>query len=144
MFAAVLGAALIALQGLGFRWDPLDLSEHRRRSAEARAAAAAADAAGRRLEVEGAAHQTRRIEAAHQQAVAVAGTTGQATLEARNSHDAEIPLDPDRAARLVSHDRELCRLAPDVCSAPAPDPAGGRHDALRPGTAAALAEPGRS
>ncbi|MBU1540248.1 MAG: hypothetical protein KKC29_00055 [Alphaproteobacteria bacterium] len=141
--AGVLGAALIGLQGLGFRWDPLGLAERRARAAEVRAAAAAADASARRLEVEGGADQVRRLEAVHHRTRAVAEATARVTTQAGRADDAEIPLEPDRAARLGGHDRELCRLAPAICGAAAADVARGGDDALRAGAVAADADPGR-
>ncbi len=111
---------------------------------EARAAAAGGDAAARRLEVGAAGDQARRLDEIHQQTVAVERSTARAATQARSAHDAETPLDPDRAARLAGHDRELCRLAPVVCGAAAPDPSPGGDDALRAGTAAGVADPGGS
>jgi hypothetical protein len=142
--AVVLAVVLTGLHGLGVRWDPLDLAGRRLRSTEARAAAAGADAAARRLEVGAAVDQARRLDEIHQQTVAVERSTARAATLARSAHDAETPLDPDRAARLAGHDRELCRLAPVVCGAAAPDPSPGGHDALRAGTAAGGADPGGS
>jgi hypothetical protein len=138
----VLVAALIALDGLGFRWDPLDLTGRRVRAAQTRASVATADAAARRLEVEAAAVQARRIDEVHQQTVAIAQTTAWVTAGARSAEDAELPLAPDRATRLVEHDRELCRLAPAVCGAAAPVAAGRGGEVLRAGAPAPDAEPG--
>lgn len=128
--------ALLAFgRGLGLRWDPFGLADHRLAAAEARAAAADSDAAARRLEVEGAADQARRIDIHHQQAVSVARATGRAADHARSAHDASLPLDPARAARLREHDRRLCDLAPAVCAAAPADTAGGGDDALPAGPA---------
>ncbi|MBU4136122.1 MAG: hypothetical protein KJ690_06875 [Alphaproteobacteria bacterium] len=138
----VLALALAALGGLGFRWDPLDLAERRRAGAEARAAAAVADAAGRRLEVNAAADQARRLEQFHQQEVAVARATARIATQARSAHDADLPLDPHRAARLAGHDRELCRLAPAVCGAATVEPAPGGDDAVRACAPARGPDPG--
>jgi hypothetical protein len=134
--AGVLAAALIGLHGLGFRWDPFGQAERRLRSAEAEASAAVADAAARRLEIEGAVEQARRLEDLHQQTVAVARETARAATQARSAHDADTPLDPDRRARLAGHDRELCRLAPAVCGTAAAGPAGGGDQTLRAGAIA--------
>lgn len=142
--AGALVVVLFALQGLGFRWDPLGLTGHRMRTAEARASTAETDAVARRSEAEGAVDQIRRLDEIHQQTLAVARATALTTTQARSAQDAEIPIDPDRAARLLRHDGELCRLAPAVCSSPATDPAHRRDDALQAGTAARGSHPGGS
>jgi hypothetical protein len=136
LVSAALILALIALPGLGVRWDPLGLSERRLKSAEGAATIAAADAAARRLEVEAARDQALRLDKVHQHAVAVERATVFATTQARSAHDADYPLDPLRAARLADHDRELCHLAPAVCAAAASDPAPGGDDRLHPAATA--------
>lgn len=133
---ALVIAAVAVGRGLGLRWDPFDLSGRRLREAEARAGIATADAGARRLEIEGMAGQVRRTEHLHQQAVAVARVTAGATAQARSAPDASTPLDPARADRLLRHDRELCRLAPALCSAAKADPAAGGDQALHPGPTA--------
>ncbi|KQY84626.1 hypothetical protein ASD25_06205 [Brevundimonas sp. Root1423] len=130
MVAAALG------HGLGFRWDPFGMGERRLAAAEARSAAAESDAAARRLEVEGAAVQARHVDRHHQQAVSVAVATHRAETEARNAHDASVPLDPARAARIREHDRRLCELAPAVCAAAPADPSQSGGDAMSAGPAA--------
>lgn len=134
--ALALVAVMALGKGLGLRWDPFGLDDRRLAAAEARAAAAGSDAAARRLEVEGAAAQARRIDIHHQQDVAVARATGQAVTHARNADDASNPLDPDRAARLREHDRRLCDLAPAVCAAAPVESAGGGDGSLSAGPAA--------
>jgi hypothetical protein len=134
--ALTAGLVLALGQGLGLRWDPFGLADRRVAAAEVRAAASEADAAARRLEVEGAADQARRIDDHHQQAVSIARATERAETGARNAHDAAVPLDPARAARLREHDRRLCDLAPVVCSAAAADPARSGGDAVPAGSAA--------
>lgn len=120
-------------RGLGLHWDPLGLGARRLESAERRAEAADADAAARRLEVEGAADLARRLGRHHQQSVELARVTAAADAASRNADDADVPLDPARAARLRAHDGELCRLAPDLCVAAAPDAAAGSGDAVSAG-----------
>jgi hypothetical protein len=133
---AVLFMAALALgHGLGLRWDPFGLAGRRLAAAEARAATAESDAAARRLEVEGAADQVRRLDLHHQQARSVAVATVRAEIDARSAHDASVPLDPARAARLREHDRRLCKLAPAVCGPAAADPARGGGDAVPAGPA---------
>ncbi len=115
-------AILILAQGVGLRWDPLDLAGRRLRAAAARADAAEADAAARRLEQSGEQEQRARLDHHHQQALAVARVTERAAADARSAPDADLPLDPARAARLLDHDRRLCDLAPAVCGAASPEP----------------------
>lgn len=136
-----LGLAATLLGGLGFRWDPFGLQQKRLAAAEARATAGAeaaeAQAAARRLEAEGAQTLQRRLDHFQQQQTAAAHLTGVAVAQARNADDAETPLDRRRADRLRGHDRELCRLAPDLDGcAGAAQPAGRGDAAVRPGGAA--------
>ena len=122
------GAAIVFLlagHGLGLRWDPFGLSARRLAAAEAREQAAAADVAARRLEVEGAEAAARRLAIHQHNRLELERATVLAEARARSAHDAETPLDPDRIARLVDHDRELCGLAPAVCPAAAADPSVG-------------------
>ena len=142
--AGVLGAGLIVADALGFRWDPLGLAERRLRAAETAASVAGVEVAARRLEVEAAAEQMRRLDELHHQTVAVGRATARVATQARSAHDAETPLDVGRMARLAAHDRELCRLAPAVCGAAAADPARSGDDALRAGEIAGHPDAGRS
>lgn len=121
--AILIGLALV-LGGLGFRWDPLDLSRRRAERAEAAAVQASAEAAARAAEAQGQAGQVARLDAALATARSLERATAQSIQIARTADDASLPLSPDRADRLRDHDRELCRLAPDLvgCAAPA-DPA---------------------
>lgn len=128
---AVLAVVALVLGGLGFRWDPLDLGRRRLDRAEASAATAVAEAAARSAEAEGQAGQVARLDAAVQSAAALDRVTARSIQIARTADDASVPLPADRIARLRDHDRELCRLAPDLvgCSA-APDLAGDGRPAL--------------
>jgi hypothetical protein len=139
---AAVVAFVLLVQALGFRWDPFDRASRRIEAAEARAATAEADAAARRLESEGAAAQQRRLEAHQQQALDLGRATTRARDEARNAHDAEQILDPARAARIAGHDRELCRIAPAICTAAAAESAIGGDHAVPPGPVAGAADPG--
>ena len=125
--AALAGLAVLLVlgRGLGIHWDPFGLGARRLEMAERRAETTAADAAARQLEVEGAADLAGRLDRHHQQAVELARATAAADAQSRNADDADVPLDPARAARLRAHDGELCRLAPDLCGAAAPDHAAG-------------------
>ena len=125
----LVGLALVALlgiagRGLGLRWDPFGFQQRRVERAEARAAWAETDVAARRAEVAGQAAQAIHLETHHRHILAVERATVAAVTQARSAEDANDLLDPVRADRLRAHDRELCRLAPDLdgCAA-APGPA---------------------
>jgi len=141
LVAALVAVLFVAGRGLGFHWDPFGLGARRLEAAERRADAATADAFARTLEVEGSAAQADRLEHHHQQALGLARATAAAEVEARNAHDSQLPLDPDRTARLRAHDGELCRLAADICLAAPADPSAGRANALSAGSAAGQPDP---
>lgn len=131
--AALAAVALVltaAGRGLGLRWDPFDLAGRRLEAAERRADEAVDAAAARRLEIEGAAAQARRLDDHQQRALDLARGAASAGVEARNADDADQPLDPARIARLRDHDRELCRLRPEVCPAAEADASGDGDDVL--------------
>lgn len=109
---AVVVVFSVVANGLGFRWDPFNVAERRAERAESRAVAAEDNAAARTLESEGRADQLERVETVHRQIIEVQTVTAEAVAAARSAPDADTPLDPDRAARLRGHDRELCGLAP--------------------------------
>ncbi|WEK56821.1 MAG: hypothetical protein P0Y52_09700 [Candidatus Brevundimonas phytovorans] len=121
---ALMGAAVLLLaiagRGLGLRWDPFDLQQKRLDAAQAQASQAERDADARRIETAGQAQQAVRLEIHHRQNLAVERATVAAVTQARSAEDANQLLDPVRADRLHAHDRELCRLAPDLdgCAAP--------------------------
>lgn len=104
----------LAGRGLGLRWDPLNLQQRRQEVADARAASAESDADARRIEAAGQGRQAARVEIHHRQTLAVQRATVAAVTEARSAENANDPLDLVRADRLRAHDRELCRLAPDL------------------------------
>ncbi|MNQ76146.1 hypothetical protein D3C85_909690 [compost metagenome] len=125
----VLAGAMVVLlavagRGVGLRWDPFDLQQRRLEAAQAQATRAESDAEARRLEAAGRDQQAAGLEIHHRQTLAVERATVAAVTQARSAEDANDPLDPVRADRLRAHDRELCRLAPDLdgCAA-APGPA---------------------
>jgi len=132
--AFVSGLALVlalVLGGLGFRWDPLDLSRRRLESAERATAHARAEAASRSAEAEGQAGQVVRLDNALRTMRSLDRATTRSLRTARTADDASLPLSPARADRLRGHDRELCRIAPDLGGcAPAPDPAGAGDPAV--------------
>ena len=118
------GLALFwAASAIGLRWDPFGLDRRRLETAQARATRAESDAAARAAEVTGERQQADRLARALQPVRAAEALTATALHTARIAEDAEIPLAPDRAARLRAHDGELCRLAPDLAGCPAaPEP----------------------
>ncbi|MNQ50702.1 hypothetical protein D3C85_646580 [compost metagenome] len=111
----------VAGRGLGLSWDPFNFQQRRLEVADARAASAERDADARRLEAAGQGRQAARVEIHHRQTLAVQRATVAAVTQARSAEDANDPLDLVRADRLRAHDRELCRLAPDLdgCAAAA-------------------------
>jgi len=128
---AALAAIVVVLGGLGFRWDPFDLGRRRLEHAEASAAVAVAQAAARTAEADGQAGQVARLDAAVQSAVTLERVTARSIQTARTADDASLPLPTDRVHRLRDHDRELCRLSPDLVGCPAaPDPAGDGEPAV--------------
>lgn len=116
--AAVVALGFVLLGGLGFRWDPLNLKHKRLEAARTQArdatAAAAAQADARRIETEGAAAQAQRVDHHHHMTGAADRATTAALAQARSADDADHPLETRRADRLRDHDRELCRVAPDL------------------------------
>ncbi|MBB4799121.1 hypothetical protein HNP32_002877 [Brevundimonas bullata] len=115
---ALAGALVLLLaitgRGLGLSWDPFNLQQRRLEVADARAASAESDAEARRIEAAGQGQQAARVEIHHRQTLAVERSTVAAVTQARSAKDANDPLDLVRADRLRAHDRELCRLAPDL------------------------------
>lgn len=120
----VLVVGVVLARGVGLRWDPLHLTERRLEAAQARAASAEHDASARRLEVEAGQAQALRADNHHRTLVAVAEATARTLEQTGQADDADIPLDEDRTRRLRAHDRRLCDLAPAVCGAASPGPAG--------------------
>lgn len=121
---AVAGGLGLVLGGLGFRWDPLDLSRRRLESADRAIVQARAGAAARTAEAEGQAGQVVRLDDALETLRSLDRVTFQSARTARTADDAALPLSPDRADRLRRHDRELCRISPGLGGcATAPDPA---------------------
>jgi len=115
---ALVGALVLLLavagRGLGLRWDPFGLQQKRFETAQARAAEAESDVDARRIEAAGQGQQAARVEIHHRQTLAVQRATVAAVTQARSAENANEPLDLVRADRLRAHDRELCRLAPDL------------------------------
>lgn len=104
----------VAGRGLGLTWDPFNLQQRRLEIADARATYAESDAKARHIEAAGQGQQAARVEIHHRQTLAVQRATVAAVTQARSAENANDPLDLVRADRLRAHDRELCRLAPDL------------------------------
>ncbi|WP_433951347.1 hypothetical protein [Brevundimonas bullata] len=104
----------VAGRGLGLSWGPFNLQQRRLEVADARATRAEHDAEARRIEAAGQGQQAARVEIHHRQILAVERATVAAVTQARSAENANEPLDLVRADRLRAHDRELCRLAPDL------------------------------
>jgi hypothetical protein len=117
--AALFGLLFVA----AWNWDPF----HRRRSAELRSAKSADLATSATLTAQGAGDATRRLEDAVRLRDAARAATAILQAKAQQSEDAHAIIAPDRARRLLDHDRELCELAPDLrgCGASGSDAAGG-------------------
>jgi len=123
----VIGPGRGLVGGLGLRWDPFGAQARRLAQAERTADIAVADAAARTAEAGAERLQQERIRLQQDAARGAVSATAIAASQARNTNDAHSPIDAARAARLLAHDRELCRLAAesgglDGCPA-APDPA---------------------
>ncbi|MBU1346683.1 MAG: hypothetical protein KKA16_06995 [Alphaproteobacteria bacterium] len=116
-----LAAVAIVLGGLGFRWDPFDLSRRRLERAEQAAAVGQAEAAARSAEADGQAALVARLDAALLTTRSLDRATALSTQDARIADDALLPLADARAHRLRDHDRQLCRIARDLvgCAAAA-------------------------
>ena len=116
--SAVLALGFVLLDGLGFRWDPLNLQHRRLEAARTQArdatAVAAAQAQARRIETEGVAAQARRVDHYHHTTGAADRATTAAVAQARSADDDDQPLDNRRADRLRDHDGDLCRIAPNL------------------------------
>lgn len=115
----LLVAATVVVVGLigwraGFPWDPFGLGARRLERAEARAEVAEAEARARALEVQGEGDQRVRFDIYQRTVRAAETATAVALQQTGAADDASLPLEAARAARLVAHDRELCRIAVDL------------------------------
>jgi len=116
-----ISAGVIAVLILAFvtawNWDPF----HRRRNAELRAAERADQAAAAMLIAKGAQDAARQVDAAVQRRDSASAAAKKLERSAYQSEDANAVLAPDRARRLLEHDRELCRVAPTLIGCGAAD-----------------------
>lgn len=113
------GIASILAAGLGLYWKGRMAGT----AAERPKVAAALDRAEvASLEVEGARASAVRVEVVVRQREAAAQTVAQLAPAILNSEAANVPLDPERSARLHGHDHGLCQLASDLvgCATAAP------------------------
>lgn len=119
-------------RSLGFRWDPFNLQGRKLERETVRADTAESDASARGLEAEGERDQAQRIEHYYRQEVILTDHLSRAETLARSAPDANEPLPPERAERLLASDRELCRVVPAACRRPAAAPvdSDGGDDAL--------------
>jgi len=111
--AAIVGLVLLA----AWNWDPF----HRRQRAERRAAQSAEAATAASLAAEGAQGTNKRLDVAVGRRDAARAATARLELSAHRSEDADAKLAPDRARRLLEHDRELCRISPSLSGCAAAD-----------------------
>jgi hypothetical protein len=94
------------------KWGRLDAARQAAMSAQARAEVLSAESAGQ-------AGQVERLDATLRSQRALDRATATSIQIARTADDASLPLPDARAARLHDHDRQLCRIAPDLAGCPA-------------------------
>ncbi|WP_312813057.1 hypothetical protein [Brevundimonas sp.] len=121
--------AFVALDGLGFSFDPFDLSAKRLARAEQQRDQAQQDATARRIEAAGTVETLRRVEQVTIQIRAAEQIAFQSATAAAEAPDANTPVDPSRLDRLRLADDRLCQLRPAICAEPATttDPATGHR-----------------
>jgi len=112
--------AFVALDGLGFRFDPFDLSAKRLARAEQQRDLAQQDATARRIEAAGTVETLRRVEQVTIQIRAAEQIAFQSATAAAEAPDANPPVDPARLDRLRLADERLCQLRPAICADAAP------------------------
>lgn len=81
------------------------------------------DAAARRIEAAGERDTAHRVEVVVEQRRLGEATVAALAAGAQRAGDADAPLDPERADRLLRHDLELCRLRPALGGCPGGGPA---------------------
>lgn len=120
-------AVFVVLDGLGFRFDPFDLSAKRLARAEQQRDQAQQDATARRIEAAGTIETLRRVEQVTIQIRAAEQIAFQSATAAAEAPDANTPVDPARLDRLRLADDSLCQLRPAICTSTtsSPDPATG-------------------
>lgn len=111
-------AVFMVLDGLGFRFDPFDLSAKRLARAEQLRDQAQQDATARRIEAAGTVETLRRVEKVTIQIRAAEQIAFQSATAASEAPDANTPVDPARLDRLRLADDRLCQLRPAICRQP--------------------------
>jgi zona occludens toxin (predicted ATPase) len=86
--------------------------------AQAKADVAVDHADAATLKDAGAVQQAVKVDTFNRQAVAVHDATATLSKHAGAAPDANSPLDPARATRLLDHDRQLCLMDPAACGDP--------------------------
>jgi hypothetical protein len=110
--AAALGVIVILALAGGLLWsfDPF----HRRARAEQRAEIAERQASVAQLETRGARESVARSDVTARRREAASAVVTALQTAAQHSEDADAPLAPDRARRLLAADRRLCQLGQDL------------------------------
>jgi hypothetical protein len=122
----ILAIVVIAATVWDRMWSWLPWSdESRLERAEARADIAEADARSEGARATGEAETGRAIERHTIIVRAAERVAADAEIEARTATDANTPIDPDRARRLLDAQRGLCAVAPTICTEARPDPSDG-------------------
>lgn len=112
------GAAAVLAAILGLYWKGrLEGAAAERPKVEA----ALGQAAAASLEAQGARESVARVDVVVRRRAAADETVASLAPAALQSEDAHAPLGPDRAARLLRADHELCRIVPDLDGCAAPD-----------------------
>jgi len=122
----ILAIVVIAATVWGRLWSWLPWSaESRADRAEARAEVAEDTARSEGARATGEAETGRAIERHTIIVRAADRVAADAEIEARTASDADTPIDPDRARRLLDAQRGLCAVAPTICAEARPDPSDG-------------------
>lgn len=116
MILAGLACLALILGGLGFRFDPFDLTRKRAAAAEATVEVVTQDRDARAIEVDAAEDTADRVEVVQREIRTAETILQHLTIHAEAAHDAETPLDPDRRERLLDADRRLCDIRPATCT----------------------------
>ena len=113
-----------ALNSVGVRFDPFELSAKRLAYAEQTRDLALQDAAARRIEAAGAHEALRHVEQVTLQIRAADQIAFHSATDAAEAPDANSPVDPQRLERLRLADERLCQLQPALCGQPTASTAG--------------------
>lgn len=134
----VAAGAVLAL-ALGLYWrGRIEGAARERPKVEAAVARAAISG----LETQGERASAQRVEIVVRQRETAARTVTQLAQDAMISEDAHAPLAVDRAARLRTHDSQLCLAAPDLAGCAADPDTAGSKTPVRDASSAGAADPG--